>query len=275
MQTLLLTLNLVASAIFTRHDVPDTAFLEKAKQPEFQAVVRLTKAGKSIGSGVLVAPRWVLTDAHVVKGLSPADIVVDVRGVASATEGVVLHPEYESKAHSGEATALGRKGLDIALVQLKVAVAGVIPARVSDSPCQIGSEIVQVGYGYFGLGNQDVPSENLLGQARAGTNTVDAVGGDYGGPIPDWYLLCDFDSPDGKSSRMGSPQPTELECLGTGGDSGGGAFSLIDGEWHLVGVFSTTRYFNLETKGAPQYGNVEMFTRVDRISSWIKGVIEK
>lgn len=266
----LLACSISVAAMFIRHDVPDSSYLERAKAPEFGCVGRIENSGVRKGSCVLISPRWAITDAHVVQGLKATDVTGHFGSSVMSVRSTVIHPDYQSEKHKNEATGLARKGIDLALVEFDTDIAGVTPAVILVRPVKIGETITSVGFGTLGKGDVMAPVQEDDTPKRAGTNVVDAIGGDYEGKIPDWLYVTDFDGVGAESkNRCGDAKPTALECLGTGGDSGGGAFIQAGGKWQLVALFSTTRYFDVESRTAIAYGDISMYTRLDRFRDWI------
>lgn len=254
--------------LFVRHDTPDQRYVTLAEEPRFDSIVAILADDKVIGSGVLVAERWVLTDAHVLKGVDPATTIVASGTTTFSVESVVIHPRYEDPALASDESHVVRKGVDLALVRLSKPVNGVTPAHRTTKDVAVGSEVFLCGFGSSGTGDELQP-KTQPGVKRAGTNVVDALGlGTGRSRVPALYYVLDMDSADGDRNATGDAAPTELEAVGTGGDSGGGVFARVDGEWVLVGVFATARYDTGRAE-LQAYGTLNFITRIVEANSWI------
>jgi len=255
------------SPMFMRHDVPPIAYLDAAKSPRFDCIGLIERSGALAGTCVLVGPSCALTDAHVVAGLRADELSAKLNGeVLSVTE-IKVHPDYEASRYKSAKEPISRKGIDLALIYFKSKTAMPI-AKIWERTVPLGSHVFLCGFG--GAGNGTSLDAKTDAQKRCGTNIIDAIGGDFDGKIPDWYYVSDFDGTGFEAkNKCGSTLPTELECLGTGGDSGGGEFIEDQGNWYLVGLFSTARYFDIDSKDASSYGDLFMCTRLDLQREWI------
>jgi len=181
----------------------------------------------------------------------------------------VVHPNY-----TGDLFA----GYDIGLAFLSAPVANVAPAGRFRGADERGMAATSVGFGQTGNGATGaVPG--TAGTKRAGTNVIDAFGGDTtttgtGGTlglagVSDRVAFVDFDNPrSAADSAMGSPAPTDLELLIAPGDSGGGAaFGDVNGAQVVVGVHS----FGASVDGLTNsdYGDLAGFTRVAPFNDFI------
>lgn len=229
------------------------------------AAARLS-AGGGVGSGTLVSPEWVLTAAHVVTDNAGAplplgSIGVSVGGETRGVAEVVVMPGWTG----GNFTA----GVDLALVRLSAAVAGT-PAVVGFGPPPVGATATLVGFGAFGHGSSgyELPPGTLHGA----TNVIDGPASEF---FPSWsssLLLMDFDAPGGGFNRLGAAEPGALEGVPASGDSGGGSFVQVAGQWRLVGVHSFT--FTLGGVASPGgYGTCAADVSVASAAAWIQGVI--
>lgn len=119
------------------------------------------------GTGVLVAPEWVLTAGHVVDGTVPQSYDKQVFAfdlVPYDIVEIIFHPEYDP---------LNNPGTDLALVRLATPVAGVQPATLLDVP-KAGlylpaEEVALAGYGATAAGLTDT------GTLRLGTTGISIV----------------------------------------------------------------------------------------------------
>lgn len=206
-----------------RHDVPNERYVQRAKAEEFACVGSVAVQGKPAGSCVLISPHWAITDAHVVKTHDAQDLTASFDGKAVRVKKLVIHPDYEGEKYRNEPSGLGRKGVDLALLMLEASPTA-SPGKIARGPIKVGTEISVAGFGVWGVGDSLGTNSDEMPQKRAGTNVVDSIGGNFEGFVPDLYYVTDFDSSSGDKNRCGSASPTDLECLGIAGDSGGGAF---------------------------------------------------
>ena len=223
----------VLDAILIRHDRPDERY--RALGARFEAVSGFGRAG----TGTLIAPQWVLTAAHVARGLRP-DATVTFGGAEYALERTVIHPDWRDMGPS-----------DIALVKLTRPVDGVKPLPIHTAQDEVGKAIVFVGIGGTGTGLTG-PLTPEDGIKRGATNVVDAA-------TADW-LYFTFDEP---------PGGTDLEGISGPGDSGGPAILERNGTSTVVGV---SVFGQPGRQGRGTYGAKEGYTRVSTHASWICGV---
>ena len=228
--------------IIRRHDRPDSLYLQLGAQYASIAHLYLpVLSGAADGEGTLIAPRWVLTAAHVANEIA-AGHRVTVGGRPYPVDSIVLHPAWTNGPH------------DIALLRLARAVQGITPARLYRDSAELDRMVVLVGYGDIGDGLTGPQSND--GQVRGATNLVDEA--------TDRWLELLFDPP-------GSPRTTSLEGVSGPGDSGGPAFLHGAEEEVLVGISSgqSTR----ATGGQPgRYGVTEYYTRVSRYVEWVESL---
>lgn len=230
------------ASIIRRHDRPDSLYLELGRQYSTLAHLYLpAPTGAADGEGTVIAPRWVLTAAHVAAEVKPGHRIT-AGGEAHTVDSIVLHPDWNDGPH------------DIALLRLTQPVRGVRPAQLYRGSAELDQLIVVVGYGDMGTGLSG-PTGND-GQIRGATNRVDEA--------TDFWLKFLFDAPD-------SARSTPLEGISGPGDSGGPAF--LDGveDEILVGVGSGQ---STRATGGNQgrYGVTEFYTRVSRYVDWIESV---
>ncbi|MEX2122131.1 MAG: trypsin-like serine protease [Pirellulales bacterium] len=247
--------------------------------------LRTASARSTKASCVLIAPQWVLTAAHVVKGndwmaLEDYQFIFDGQSFHAAR--VIIHPDFDREL-GGVTKGLARTaaGVDLALVKLTKPVRNVRPAvRYRDSR-EIGKVMTKVGHGTAGDGIAGYHRPFLF-ERRGGNNRIDAAGGAFGDLlVSNSVLLVDFDSPsDSESSRLGDPTPLELEIGCSPGDSGGAWFIRDDEDgcaWKLVAVTSGW----IPQDGDPynpqnntgMYGTIGAGMRISALNAWIDEVI--
>ena len=215
---------LPAYGIIIRHDRKDAKY-EKLGQ-EFRAAVSILPDG----SGVLIAPEWVLTAAHVGRGVRDRSPKIEIDGRRIAVKRVLIHPEWADMAAH-----------DIALLELAEPVRDVRPARLYADSDEVGRIVTFVGRGDFGTGLTGPQSMDR--KKRGATNRVEDADADW--------LYFTFDEP---------PKATKLEGVSGPGDSGGPALLERDGELFTLGVS-----VYCDGKGCPgHYGIREAYTQYVR-----------
>ncbi len=221
-----------AQAIIIRHDSDDQQYIDLAKSYPMVGTV-----GGAIGT--LVAPKWVLTAAHVVDGLSARGLAVRFGDLEVGVESIVIHPDYARQdAHR-----------DIALLKLSTSVSGILSAHLYTESDEDGLIMTFVGNGQTGTGVTGPGPEDRV--MRAALNRVDMI-------HPGW-LVYTFDEP---------PDGEDLEGISGPGDSGGPAFVERNDSLFVAGVSA----FN---DGEPicVYGSKEYYTRVSNVLPWLRRVM--
>jgi hypothetical protein len=213
--------------LILRHDRPDTDCL--VDEGDWPAVVAFFGGD---GAATLVAERWLLTAAHTAANIPP-EHRVRIAGGDVRIARVVAHPDR----------------VDLALVELEAAPAGVAPIALYEGDDELGTEVVLLGRGDFGNGRDGVLGADQ--RLRRVTNRVCGVGAHW--------LQMHFDRP---------PDCTALEGVCGEGDSGGPALVRADGGYALAGVSSWQDHDGpLGT-----YGCVEHYARVSSQVGWIRAV---
>jgi hypothetical protein len=228
-------------AIVRRHDQPDSLYVQLARKYLSLAHMNLpTPQGAADGEGTLIAPRWVLTAAHVTAEMM-AGHRITIGETDYAVDSIVRHPDWNDGPH------------DLTLLRLAKPVEGIPPARLYREAAELNRVVVLVGYGDFGTGLSGPEGNDR--QVRGATNRVDEA--------TDFWLKFAFDPP-------GHPRITPLEGVSGPGDSGGPAFLDDQRGEILVGVSSGQ---STRAAGGPgRYGVVEYYVRVSRYVPWIESV---
>lgn len=159
----------------------------------------------TMGTGVLIAPRWVATAKHVMAGRSPRHMQVRFGEQSMSITQVITHPEA-----------------DLALLQLDAVPRDVEPVGVYRWDDEVGRMFTKVGYGLRG---EMGPADSLTSsgeQPRANTNVYDAAVGHelhftYQGSPP-------------------APDATAHEGGTAPGDSGGPAYVEREGVWYVASL---------------------------------------
>jgi hypothetical protein len=221
-----------AGAIVIRHDRSDARYQELGSQ--YKSVCAMNLPG---GEGTLIAADWILSAAHVVKGLKP-EHSVSCGGTSHKVSRVVVFPG-------------GQEGRDdIALVKLERPVEGVSPVPLYRGREELPKQVTFVGRGGTGTGLTGAQTRD--GVLRGATNQVYKVA--------ERHLVFRFDEP---------PGGTDLEGVSGPGDSGGPAFLEIEGTTCLAGISSGQDHRAQGKEGV--YGVLEFYTRVSSYLEWIDG----
>lgn len=245
-----------------RHDVAKRKFLELGAASQFNCVGHVYLNEKSWGSCVLIDKKYVLTAAHlfVKKGNRIGEdnaFMFEYDGKKYQAAEIFVHPGFLKESKDAN---------DIAIVRLNEEVRNVVPAILNTAFNELKMEVTIVGYG---ANQPSLPTDGQVayGEKIAGKNVIDSLCGlEIDGQAA--KLACDFDSPLNRaSSVMGSDTTLPLEYMVNGGDSGGGAFFNVNGNWLLVGICAHISVQVQQQNG--YYGSVCFFTRVAAYSKWI------
>jgi len=259
---IILAASSTASAIVIRDDVDDSNY--RIPMSEFPALVDMPGEGH----GVLIAPRWVITAAHVVPGHSELSQVV-INGLARDVERVVMHPGYKTlpQALIDQAMTSGEAMLivvflastdDITLIELTQPVTDVVPVAIykgSDEPGQI-VKIVGKGATGTGTAGHDPRGPNRTELRRAFNQITSAY---------DRWICYVFDEP---------PAALPLEGILGNGDSGGPVLIEIEDHWLLAGLASwKVVQGNVMTARPGRYGQITCNARLSHYIEWIESVM--
>ena len=243
-----------AQAVVVRHDVAAETY-KAVERPEALFDMRHQ------GHGVLVAPQWVVTAAHL--------IFYDYRGKTITlgdeeyeVEHVIFHDGYSKpekglfSGYSGPSQDYLRNNHDIALVKLKKPVQGVVPAEIYQGNGEAGSRLDLYGKGNTGTGLTGQLAKSGGETLRHATNIVDSADRQW--------LYYDFDQGNAALDKEG---------IQGDGDSGGPAFAEIDGQRQLIGLVSWDVYDGeiADFKGG-LYGMAGALVRLSYYKDWIKDV---
>jgi hypothetical protein len=270
-----------------RHDVDKKKYTEAGNSAEFDCVGEIIPKEKDgSASCVLISDKYVLTAAHVIiqtktkavdkemNGMKvtiyepvenrvgrPDEFIFRFKGKKYKAKRIIIHPNYMNEATKGNC--------DIAIVELETRVEGVKPIPLYRSDDLLHKQVTGVGFGVSGPANkpEDVsPRHDKI----AGENTVDSIGGFVYDGSPT-LLFADFDHPTNKDCNvMGSAQPCANEYIIGGGDSGGGLFCKVDGEWRLAGI-NTGSYTDMHVLlSTGYYGQTMSWTSIVPFIKWIK-----
>ena len=230
-----------ASAIITRHDVPDASYV--VSDDDYPALVDLFGPGDCIGT--LISSRHLLTVAHCAEELTTSSSL-QVDGAAVGVEAVVLHPDYDGENH------------DIAVVRLAEEVEGATPHALFEGSDEEGATLVLVGRGIHATATEGEPGGSTDGLLRRATNVVASTS--------DLWIEVLFEDPAGTAAI------TDLEGVGAAGDSGGPAFLETADGLVIAGLNS----FGVPPPGGEigHYGASDFSTRVSRYVDWIESAYD-
>jgi hypothetical protein len=258
----LLAVSSSAGAIVIRHDLDDSTYRVPAS--EFPALVDMPGEGH----GVLIAPRWVVTAAHVVAGHPHIQAVV-IGGITRHVERLVVHPGYKEPPHdlihqalaTGDATLVAvwlASSDDIALLELTQPVADVAPAPLYEQVHEAGQVTKIIGKGATGTGaaGYDTQDPHRTDLRRAFNRITSADGR---------WLCYVFDE---------SPSALPLEGTTGNGDSGGPALIQIEDQWRLAGLASwKVVQGNAATARPGLYGQTSCNVRISHYSAWLRSIM--
>ena len=260
-----------AAAIVIGDGAWDADYINLANSAAYNSVGQIygtSGSGGFAASGVIVAPDWVLTAAHVTAGASSLEFYTDAGGTNFGRPGIAADGWYTYPQWNGNISA----GYDIGLMHLSTSVGcgsassdagGCAAARYTGSG-EINQLGTLVGYGMTGTGSTG--ASVFDGMRRAGLNMVDSL---YG--AGDRLLLADFDSGSYRDNALGSRFPVSFEATIGPGDSGGGLFETINGRNYLTGITSFS-WSSIDGNPNSTYGDGSGWTRVSAFNSWIDGV---
>ncbi len=198
------------------------------------------------GSGTLVAPRWVLTAAHVVENFSPFDFGVRFGDREVRVVRTFIHPGEEE-------TPWDRRTHDIALLYLEQAI-DIPPARLYSGDAELGKTGTIVGVGFFGTAETGPTQRD--GRRRAVTNRIL--------DMEEFWLKVIFSRP---------PGGTDLEGVEAPGDSGGPLLIEVEGTTYVAGVGSYAEFFDAEGDEGT-YGVLDFYSRVAAYTNWIESILK-
>lgn len=265
----LLMIPLVFAGLFClggiiRNDVPEREYAALAAQPQYTCVGRWEVKGRSVGSCVLIAPRFVLSAAHCLNdyhGVAAGKIVVELNGIKIKAANYFLQPGYRGT---------GAYGCDLVLIELAQPVTGISLPELNAAFDEKGGRATAIGYGAFATAIEGKQKERY--PRLGGENMIDSTG------LPvangkDALLFCDMDAPDHSINRMGSADPLPLEWSPNGGDSGGGLFRQREGATQLIGIVAGGGVEIPLFYEHGHYGQISCYTRVAAFKPWVDSMM--
>ena len=254
-QVLLASLLMAGStgAVVIRHDTADAKYLANAQ--DFPALVKLPGEGQ----GVLIAPQWVVTAAHVATGRPIHEVTIE--GRARLVQDVIIHPSYKvapQSLQSGNAAplmAFMNESADIALIHLVHPVMDVAPLGIYKSGAEANKQAAILGRGATGNGLVgQYPQSPHVGELRLAYSRIISADGRW--------LRLRFDAP---------PKALPLEGMPADGDSGGPIMLRISNKWELAGLVSHKfAGGNLRDFKCCHYGQITYQSRLSYYLPWIE-----
>lgn len=236
-----------------RNDVADALMIANGTTFANAGATAYITNGSISGTGVLIAPGYVLTAAHVLTTAANTFSVsfnADV-GTGSPTfyagSQKWMHPNW-----TGDLT----QGVDLAILKLATNPA-ITPVPLYAPTSEIGLTGQVLGYGRYGTGaTGDVSAPD--GKRRGGNNVLDVDGSAVGWSTN--LVLSDFDSGLGGDNAFGTATQTTFESNVAPGDSGGPVFANFSGTWRLVGI--TSFYASFDGLTNADYGDISGWSRI-------------
>lgn len=235
------TLSSHAAALLIRPDRDDAEYLELATR--YTSSVALNAPD---GEGVLIAPRWVLTAAHMAKAMQELKVAprISIGGRQHEIESYFVHPDWKKGGHS-----------DIALILLKDAAGEVKPTPLYRASDEAGKGVVIVGSGYTGKIGERPSKDRWDRKKRAAINTVERV--------TPRILGLKIKPPEEASDLQGAAAP---------GDSGGPAYIENDEGLFVAGIGYATDDSNADGI-VGNAGDWELYVRVSAFVPWIEATM--
>jgi hypothetical protein len=200
-------------------------------------------------SGVVVAPQYVLTAAHVVGLSPPTALQVQINAGAPVLVGVTAVQKFPSASFPYD---------DLALLTLAAEVPAAVTIRPIYTTALTGPRTIElVGHGGSGAGDAGPTVSPQAVVKRQGRNMVDSLANtvDNSGRTSRFYFF-DFDGASGNGALGGPTLGNSSETGLAGGDSGSPAFIEADGQIWLFGLNNFTALSGAGAQPDFRFGSV-------------------
>ncbi|MGO1073770.1 trypsin-like serine protease [Lysobacter sp. CA199] len=253
----LIATSFTAGAVVSRDDIEDSRYQIPASS--LPALVDFPCEGH----GVLIAPQWVLTVAHVASPHAVAEVTVG--GLPRKVKDTVVHPGYRAlpDALAKEALATGDSSKvmaflalsdDIALVELEEPVADTKPVPLFRGADEVGKTVQLIGKGGTGKGGEgEIPHGPHRTTLRRAFNVISSA--------DTRWISYTFDPPE---------TAVRLEGMMGSGDSGGPVLIRKNRQWQLAGLAS---WKSVQGDVPGRYGDGGNNVRISRYIAWIESVV--
>lgn len=262
---------LAGSSSFSPNDSPSSRVVTDARLDHVASLYIESGGSQVIGTGVLIAPDYLLTAAHNFD--FNGDGILDAELSATSQFNLSIGTNFQRSVldvtFHADFTGFSNPNVndDLALVRLESAYSGfVAPTVISTGKVGLGSEFWMAGYGRSGSGDSGYTLDASTSIKREGGNVIDSLLLDDEGALLTELFEYDFDHPTTVGLSVGS-LGNDVESLIGPGDSGGGAYILVDGEYQLIGI---NTYTISSTDG--RFGSRGGGVILDPYHEWIEGV---
>lgn len=244
-------------AVVMRHDV-DPKLYQPTSTPSYYVDM------PHEGSGVLIAPQWILSAAHVIYYDGYEGKEITVAGKTHVIEKVIIHPDYQTPKEellSGDAKPLLDflyQRSDLVLIKLTEPVIHVEPVARFYGSDEVGRLTRSYGSGATGTGlSGEIIATKTKRELHVFENRIEATS--------ERHLTMRFDR--GEAALA-------IEGIHGSGDSGGPTVTRIDGIDYLVGIQSFRDFHgDLKDFKGGLYGSSSVLCRVSAFNQWIDQTI--